>query len=70
MNFKKYFASHQILTEFGYDNAEHNKEWSKELNSCDISLEDEFVETGCDDSSEAAEKNPKWRWYKYQASLK
>ena len=51
-----------VPTEFSHENTGHDEERSKELKAGDISPEDELVEAGSDNSSEAAENDPDgWR---------
>ena len=49
-------------TEFGHDDTAHDEERSEKLEVGDVSPQDKLVETGRDDSSEAAENDPdRWR---------
>ena len=51
-----------VCTEFSYDNAAHDEERSEELKVRNISLQEELVDKGRDDSSEAAENDQNgWR---------
>ena len=51
-----------IITKFSHDNTAHDEERSEKLKVGDISPQDELVDEGRDDSSEAAENDPDgWR---------
>ena len=48
-------------TEFSHDDTAHDEERSEKLEVGDVSPQDKLVETGRDDSSEAAENDPNGR---------
>ena len=57
-----------VSTEFSHDNASHYKERTEKLKAWNVSLQEELVDEGRDDSSEAAENDPDgWR-HQEQAS--
>ena len=54
-------------TNFSNDNTAHDEERPKKLKVRDISSQDELIEAGCHNSSEAAENDPDRWWHQDQA---
>ena len=58
--YKKYFNN---LTKLSNHNAHNNKKSSNKLKFCNISFQNKFVKTRCDDCTEAAQNNPYRGWH-------
>ena len=56
-----------FFTQFSHNDTAHDQERPKKLKDRDISSQDELVDEGCHNSSEAAENDPDGWWHQDQA---